>query len=252
MPSFPRLVALAVSTVALAACVRGPDPHVAFVDGASSSAPTLTAPATTTHLANLSADGHLKPLLADARKLFESPRFAAHLAALETVAVDADGEHLSGRALLDALSNAKLAVDYRLAGEGKSCDTSGGETAHTDPPSTPPTPTTTCVQPIVIDRADNVHPDAYACDINTIVHEWMHAVVDAQGNERFTDKGHKGSKVPLVSYTVGAIAQCTFLEESFAELPPAEFVKCVEAVGVRNFYYESCAERWFEDGKWNH
>jgi hypothetical protein len=257
-----RFVVVAAPIVFVACIMRGPEPHVAF-DADASAPGALAAPATSSHFTNISAEGHLKPLLADARKLYESPRFAAHLAALHDVAADADGEHLSGRALVDALSHTKLSIEYRLAGEGGGCNTAAGETAHTDPPApatttatttastTATTTATTCVETALVDRTDPIHPDAYACGIDAIVHEWMHAVVDAKGTPRFTDKGHRGAKFPLVTYTVGAVAQCTYLEEQLGELPAADFAKCVEAVGVRSLRSETCEERWFEDKRWN-
>jgi hypothetical protein len=247
-----RFVVVASPIVFVACIMRGPEPQVAFDADASASA-SLTAPATSSHFTNISAEAHLKTLLADAHNVFESPRFAMHLAAIHDVTADADGEHLNGRALVDALSHAKLSIEYRLAGEGGSCNTAAGETAHTDPPtSTPPSANaTTCVETALIDHTDPIHPDAYACGIDTIVHEWMHAIVDAKGTPRFTDKGHRGAKFPLVTYTVGAVAQCTYLEEQLGELPPADFVKCVEAIGVRSLRSETCEERWFEDERWN-
>ena len=48
--------------------------------------------------------------------------------------------------------------------------------------------------------------------VNTLVHEWTHLVLDANGFVRFRDRGHTGSKQGcpqngLVSYRVGNIAQ---------------------------------------------
>jgi hypothetical protein len=89
---------------------------------------------------------------------------------------------------------------------------------------------------------------ARACLVNTIAHEWTHAIPTETFEWRFTDAGHKGSAQPLVSYSVGAIAQCAYLEESHL-LPKPLFARCVEQVGTRDFFGKSpgvCDEAWID------
>lgn len=80
----------------------------------------------------------------------------------------------------------------------------------------------------------------FACAINAIAHEWTHTVFDAAGHQRYKDRGHDGEK--LVSYTVGAVAQCTYLE-SIGYLPDT-FDECVDAVGTSILKRAPCKPGW--------
>lgn len=80
----------------------------------------------------------------------------------------------------------------------------------------------------------------FACAINAIAHEWTHTVFDSAGKQRYVDRGHDGEK--LVSYTVGAVVQCTYLE-SIGYLPDT-FDACVEAVGTSILKRAPCKPGW--------
>lgn len=94
-----------------------------------------------------------------------------------------------------------------------------------------------------------------ACVINTLAHEWAHVVPadKASLESRFRDDDHAASALPLVSYTIGALAQCTFLEEHYlfdafaaAASAPVRFDvwACVDEVGTTGFDPSTCAAGW--------
>ena len=84
-------------------------------------------------------------------------------------------------------------------------------------------------------------PEPFACAINTVVHEWTHAIPSREDNTEslFQDGSHTKSE-RLVSYTVGAIAQCVYLsrfrDKSFT------LDKCVERVGTGVFNSDTCGD----------
>jgi len=81
-----------------------------------------------------------------------------------------------------------------------------------------------------------------ACMINTISHEWTHAISDARAHVRFTDGCHGSSSVPLVSYTVGSIAHCVYLEQKHV-IAHDRFWPCVAYVGTATFSGLSVCEK---------
>lgn len=109
----------------------------------------------------------------------------------------------------------------------------------------------TCLQVVVLQRAQAGTDGEVACAINTLVHEWMHTIPDApepsklvQPDYAFTDRGHGGSSGDLVSYTVGALAQCVYLEQRQVEIDPRSSVDlkvCLEQVGKWKFVADTCA-----------
>lgn len=92
-----------------------------------------------------------------------------------------------------------------------------------------PTPAASAVEP-------------FACAINTIAHEWFHAISGDDGRERYLDRGHKPASGMLVSYTVGAIAQCTYLESG--DYLPGTFESCLDAAGTNILKTASCRIGW--------
>lgn len=86
--------------------------------------------------------------------------------------------------------------------------------------------------------------EAFACAINTIAHEWTHTIPQAgdPAKERFLDRGHKPSTGMLASYTVGAVAQCTYLEAG-GHLPET-FEKCVDDAGTYILKPATCVKGW--------
>ena len=86
--------------------------------------------------------------------------------------------------------------------------------------------------------------EAFACAINTIAHEWTHAVYggDHHSLERYLDRGHKPSSGMLVSYTTGAVAQCTYLEAGHHL--PGSFADCLNEVGTYILKTAPCNKGW--------
>lgn len=89
-------------------------------------------------------------------------------------------------------------------------------------------------------QADSV--EARGCAINTVAHEWTHLVTTTGAISTFQDRCHAQSTVPLVSYTVGAIAQCAYLAEHAGS--PIDLAACVAAVGTTEFDTSSCDAGW--------
>lgn len=83
-----------------------------------------------------------------------------------------------------------------------------------------------------------------ACAVNTAAHELTHTIID-NGVEVFQDKGHGGASGRLVSYTVGAIAQCVYLDQhgKLAE-QKLSVSACVERVGPTFFDPHTCCADW--------
>ncbi len=86
--------------------------------------------------------------------------------------------------------------------------------------------------------------EAFACAINTIAHEWTHTIseVGNPAKERYLDRGRNPSSGMLVSYTVGAVAQCTYLEAG--DHLPVPFDACIDAAGTNLLKTAPCAKGW--------
>jgi len=94
----------------------------------------------------------------------------------------------------------------------------------------------------VLERWHADSHEARACAINTVAHEWTHLVTATGTTSAFQDRCHAQSTVPLVSYTVGAIAQCAYLVEH-AGLR-IDMAACVAAVGTNQFHDDTCRAGW--------
>ncbi|EGF92825.1 hypothetical protein ABI_12630 [Asticcacaulis biprosthecium C19] len=90
-----------------------------------------------------------------------------------------------------------------------------------------------------------------SCAINTITHERLHqisrspdkfdhAIADTFANKR------TNTTLPLASYLVGAVAQCTWLQEQ-GRVPSGGLKSCVQVFGTQNFNNERCSQ--FVDGQ---
>jgi hypothetical protein len=91
----------------------------------------------------------------------------------------------------------------------------------------------------------------FACAVNTLAHEWSHSIPDESrhqtvNNWLYQDTGHKHAKMGLVSYTIGAIAQCAYLDSRGFKIEE-RFEECVESVGTTTFNSSTCNERWAHD-----
>ncbi len=99
----------------------------------------------------------------------------------------------------------------------------------------------TRLRPILVDRVKQL-PEGLACDINTLAHEWAHSITSGT-RMVFLDGGYQGATFPLVSYTVGAVAQCVYLRRWRPQLDLSE---CIEAVGTHAFDACTCAPGWLD------
>lgn len=86
-------------------------------------------------------------------------------------------------------------------------------------------------------------PEGRACAINTLAHEWTHAIADAKMRILFTDDGYQHFDDPVVSYTVGAVAQCVFLQRW---RPQLDLNVCIQAAGTRSFRACTCEAGWLD------
>lgn len=84
-----------------------------------------------------------------------------------------------------------------------------------------------------------------SCAINTLAHELTHTVSrdNKQFRYLFTDGGRRWATFlgrPLVSYTVGAVAQCTYLQQH-GDVLGTDLRACIERWGTNQFYSSGCA-----------
>jgi hypothetical protein len=113
------------------------------------------------------------------------------------------------------------------------------ETAHTG--LTTAERAETCVQKLVLRRWRSGTVDDKACAINTIAHEWSHSISkDGSVHELVLDDGHNCAIGAVASYTVGAIAQCVFIERAVGQMSKARFSQCLDLVGRKDFKANAC------------
>jgi hypothetical protein len=113
-----------------------------------------------------------------------------------------------------------------------------------------PSGSTVQLNSCTFDRAASAPPpgsddvEAFACAVNTIAHEWTHTI-PAPGDataERYQDRGHDKAAGLLVSYTVGAVAQCTYLESiGHLSIP---FATCLDEAGTYVLKTAPCKRGW--------
>lgn len=100
------------------------------------------------------------------------------------------------------------------------------------------------VRPLVLARYVSRSAAMRACAINTIAHEWVHTIPRMPSGDLYVDRGHAGSRAALASYTIGALAQCTYLA-LLPEYADLDVERCVEAVGTTTFNnVTTCADSW--------
>ncbi|NUP07999.1 MAG: hypothetical protein HOW73_18290 [Polyangiaceae bacterium] len=76
---------------------------------------------------------------------------------------------------------------------------------------------------------------AKSCAVNSLVHEMTHTVTSDKSRytQLFRDRGRSTHDVPLVSYVLGAAAQCTYLQAP-------DIVECVRKWGTNIFKSGDC------------
>jgi hypothetical protein len=201
--------------------------------------------------------GQVEAVIKAASDVIWTPRFHDHLAAL-SLRPTPDTPAIPGEDVYRAyvgldLTRRPRATSYQptcASGRGPSCEVEvcekkllhrhSNQTASTDFPSA-----TTFLNQCTLDRA-TADPakdvEKFACAINTIAHEWTHVIPDSAGNEWFLDRGRNPSSGMLVSYTVGAVVECTWLEAG--GYLPGTFEECVNAAGTNILKSLTCAKGW--------
>jgi hypothetical protein len=182
------------------------------------------------------------------RAVIGSPAFRDAVESFPQVDGSAGADWISGYTLARAYAG-ELA-DYHLAPTCFRLDAGGGETASTGV-------ATRCKQlagrfaviaihPFVLARLAAL-PEGRACAINTLAHEWTHAILRdprLQGPPIvFLDGDHQDFDEPVASYTIGAIAQCAYLKQWRPDLDPEA---CVRAVGTSVFRPCTCEPGWLD------
>lgn len=169
----------------------------------------------------------LKRAIKATSELIGSELFQSKLAALNDLH---DGSNLSpvpSHELLSLYVEKRLPAHYVQDGEGYQAQT-----------GTTPTCATINLGSKHVERWADGNSRAEllrsACVVNTIAHEWTHTIPGHYDGFRFVDGHHKRSANPLVSYTVGSVAHCAFLEKAKL-LRDDKFWECVEAVGTNVF-----------------
>jgi hypothetical protein len=182
----------------------------------------------------------------DTRDVITSDAFHQALAAMEPLEISAGGPWLTGEAV-DLIYRGKTAlkslpVCYLRA------DGSGRETANTgigtQCGNTKGRYAITSLHWVVLQRLGQL-PEGHGCAINTLAHEWTHSIVepDTGAKQVFTDAGYQHHEEPIVSYTVGAVAQCVYLRRW---RPLLDIDTCVRTVGTHGFAACTCAAGWLD------
>jgi hypothetical protein len=92
-----------------------------------------------------------------------------------------------------------------------------------------------------LERAASPDDFAFACAVNTAAHEFTHSVV-VDGAQPYQDGGHRSDPHPMVSYTLGAIAQCVYLKQH--DKLTMKLDACVTTVGDHVFNPGTCCADW--------
>lgn len=170
----------------------------------------------------------LRAAVEDTLNVIKSERFQRRVAAAGGLFDAKEGSAVPPMKLLNKYLHERVPVIYSPA--------SGQYDAGTDPPKSE---TTTNIGLGHVARwIEGTNDEAVlrrACIINTLAHELTHAIKAEQGGCEYTDDGHARSKHPLVSYAIGSIAHCTYLEENKL-IEEKNFWACVETVGT-NVYW---------------
>lgn len=179
-------------------------------------------------------------------RTLDSLEFQRNLASLDDLYDKPTGEAVKGTEILQTMLTGRLPVTY-----------AGSEVAH----ETGDTDIFGCralthLNKTNLDRwpPEKTKPDENApmwlkqsCLVNTLAHELTHTIPGAHGMV-YLDDDHKSSPHPLVSYTVGSIAQCAYLQTK-GHLKPELFWACVEAIGTRVFVDVCEDKKWLDELK---
>lgn len=189
-------------------------------------------------------------------QLVHSPEFVAALRDLEAVAAAPSQELLSGtrlaaRYLHEDPGVESLAICYRFLAGGRT------ETAKTNVVPNrkgcgagKAGAADITLREATFQRARSEKLEEHACAVNTLAHEWMHAVTTPSGQvesghlQLYNDGDHSNQPDPIASYVVGAVAQCTYLANAKGGFDHFNVSACIEAAGTNTFFEAPCTVDW--------
>lgn len=169
----------------------------------------------------------LREALEETSKVIESSGFQRRIVSIGAFYDGPDQAEIDGSTFLSLYLEKRLAVTYVKGHWGSAASTG----IHSNK-------ATTTLKTVHIERWPKGDSRAEllrkACLVNTIAHEWTHAIAGPYDGYRIVDADHAQFGHPLVSYTVGSVAHCAFLENKGLLVENA-FWQCVEDVGTNIF-----------------
>jgi len=193
----------------------------------------------------------LVALDADTRTVVESAAFRAAVEDIDAIDAAANGDPFSGGAVARIYAGEVARFVRAPICYGYDADESSSETANTKVKQQAcgvDDAALLVVHQTVLNRA-NGGIDGRACAINTLAHEWTHAIYDPHRPMAkdpwmiFVDGDPDSAPSAVVSYTIGAIAQCVYLRTTYQQL---DLATCIDAVGTRTFRPCTCQKGWAE------
>jgi hypothetical protein len=171
----------------------------------------------------------LKEASQEIRAIAQSAEFQWRLASVDAMRA---GEHntITGEELLSSFTARRVPITYELLDRAH-------QTASTGVPDLR-RGVTTILGPANFERwppsNDRAATLQKACFLNTLSHEWVHAIPGSNRGWLCADDGHKDSTLPVAPYVLGSLVQCTFLVEK-GLVSKAAIWKCVDAAGTNVF-----------------
>lgn len=245
---FSKALAFAAATIALPACHGAYSAAVGLPPDSASWSPKLPeATVGAAPNADPKAQEAMAELVEQTRKVITSARFREHLSAYskepDLLLMSPTGDYEDGKTVLASylglLSQRRPVPVKILAGFANKEDAASTVTCDAG------TRAVVELGPVVLKRWKRGSALSKSCAINTLAHELAHTVVDFRGGEAwqpYKDEGDSwmwllGGK-HIVSYAVGAIAQCTYLEQSGGLT--TSFDQCVQDRGTQSFNASGC------------
>ena len=234
--------------IALALVVGCTHNHAVFIPSDPSDltrAPGIPAPQLDAFTGDAAAS-HWSAVVTDTLAVLRDARFRDRLTGFRDldarVGTSTTGRAVAAFLLGDAASPNQVKTQYVQTRDDPSCTR---QTASTGIVATRTGPkfARTVLNPCTLERARTPKTAAYACAINTAAHEMTHAVLGTRIQQLYLDAAHADATEPLVSYTVGAIAQCLYLEQQ-GVLTASMFASCVNQVGTTSFNPATCEQGW--------
>lgn len=188
------------------------------------------------------AAAHWGDVVAEVTQLLRDPQFRdrlTHFTEIDARAGDpTTGREVAAALLGDHRAPSQVPTQYLITNDDPACKHQTASTGIADDKFA-----RTVLNPCTIARSRTPKTAAYACAINTAAHEMTHTVLDEKNVQLYQDGSHKHATTPLVSYTVGAIAQCLYLS-SIDSLAASMFDSCVQQAGTTSFNPNTCDESW--------